>query len=317
MTVVQNTQYALQQILSGRTAADVAQELDIDQDALTKKLRKLPEYQEYRRKQKAEVEALKKKALERVLAGETIVEVARDMGMPRYRVGEWLRRIPKYQEHREQAAISEDLMCPSCGGTMQKQELYFWKCGCGAEWWPAEKTIPENPDEWLVTPLAQHTGTGEALSLMWKLYEEGKSTAEIAEALNEAGHKTPKGAKWQSRYIFKYLKRHGLVKPDRYTEQHAKVLEICREMAGKQDVTCKDIADRLNAVGLRTRRNTPWTMHSVREIIRYTLKLDVKLYGTKGVGIRKIREIKLDDGPHPWRRDEDVRRAKIKARRKK
>lgn len=312
MPTEQSTQYALKQIIAGRTAADIARELGIDQNLLTQKLRKLPEYREYRRKQNAEFEALKKKALERVLAGETISDVARDMGVVKDRVGEWLRKMPEYREYREQATINENMTCPTCGGSMVKQELYYWRCSCGAEWWPPEKAIPENPDEWTVTPLARQTGTGDALALMRKLREEGKTIAEIARALNEAGYRTPTGTTWKEANTRDYMRLHGVITGD-YAEQRAKVIEICKEMAGKQGISCADIADRLNMMGLRTQRNNPWNMHSVRAVIRGSLKLNVDLYGTKGVGIRKIKSIKVDE-PHPWRRDEDIRRAKAKAR---
>lgn len=299
---------ALERVLKGEAGYKIAKDLNVDPDQLLYYLSKHPEYREYREKQRAEQEEITQKALERVLSGETAYSVAREMGIDREALSKRLRKIPEYREHRKRAVTEEDMECPYCeDGSLVKQSLYFWKCRCGAEFWPDENQVPEDPEMWEITPLSKLCGQADALILIRRLHGDGKNATEIARELNKAGFKTPRGADWQQANLLKYMRRHGVLSDD-YKSQRAKVLEICKAMAGKQGISCKDIADRLNSMGLRTNRNRPWDMHNTRKVIRDSLNLDVNLYRTDAIMLK--REYKgtgnIPGDDHPWRKAEDA-----------
>jgi hypothetical protein len=194
----------------------------------------------------------------------------------------------------------DDMLCPCCDGTMTKQKQYFWLCTCGAEFWPDEATVPDDPDQWAVTSLARQSGQGDALALISKLHSEGLNAAEIAAELNEAGHRTPRGVEWARTNLLNYMRRHGVLS-DNYANEREKILEIVEAMAGKQGVTCKTIAERLNREGYKTSRNQPWSMASVLKLVRSTLKLDINLYRTDALLPAREKTGKGKGGQdHPW-----------------
>ena len=244
--------------------------------------------------------------------GRTAYAVARELDLNPETLSKRLRKLPEYREHRERATLTEDMSCPCCaGGTLEKQELFFWKCDCGSEFWPCEEQVPEDPDQWELTPLAQVSGQGDALALIRQLHSEGKNAAEISQALNEAGHKTPRDADWSRSNLLQYMKRHGVIQGD-YAEQRERILVIVESMAGRQGISCKDIADRLNREGFKTSRNQPWSMHSVNAIIRKSLKLDVNLYRTDAIMLKREQIYgteKHDPEQHPWRKADAARMA--------
>jgi hypothetical protein len=245
-------------------------------------------------------------ALSQVKKGRTAYDVADELGTNRETLGRRLRELPEYRAHRQKLQ-SEDLVCPNCEGALVKQELYFWQCKCGVEFWPDEDSIPDNPDEWQVTPLAKLSGQGDALIMIKDLHNRGKMIVEIVEVLNAAGHKTPRGTAWSRNNLSGYMKRHKVAGND-YTAQREQVLGIVEAMAGKQGISCKGIAERLNVEGYRTSRNQPWSMSAVNKLIRDTLKLDVNLYRTDALMPAREKTGKGKGGQdHPWSRAEHAR----------
>lgn len=200
------------------------------------------------------------------------------------------------------------LPCPACGGRMEKQELFFWKCNCGGEWWPPEDMVPDNPEEW--TTAARLAVDPSVVTTIRQLLDEGKTYPEIAAALNEAGHKPAKGAIWTRSTVKHFIAKHKL-KGD-YQEQREQIEDICRTMALKH-YNCQQIADRLNADGFTTRQGQQWTTNSVWLLLQTLLPgLEMK---TGRPGLRVKLPERMKDGIHPWKRAEDARRMLSKARR--
>jgi len=339
---------AMNRVMQGEKIKDVAQDLEISYSALKQRLKKIPEYREYRKQVEAEKTKIQEEALKRALAGEDVRQIAEEFGVTSSFLYERLKKNPEYREYRQrqdedledkkQQAVelgkqgyhvagiarkisaseagvrrwlnaagidtsldaTDDMECPACEGTMKKQELFFWKCKCQAEFWPDESNVPEDPDTW-ERPWRLRMEDESLIVMMKRLYNEGKNGAEIAQALNEAGYKTAKGYDWSQGNTVNYLKKYNIM-PD-YKKQRERVLEICKAMAGKQGISCKDIADRLNREGLTTNRNQPWSMHSVLKVIRNSLKLDVNLYRTDSIMLKRepTGTGKIPGESHPWR----------------
>lgn len=198
--------------------------------------------------------------------------------------------------------------CPDCNGRMQKQELFFWKCPCGAEWWPSERVVPEDPDEW--TPATRLTVDPPVVALIRQLLDEGRSYPEIATALNMAGHKPAKGPAWTRGALKQFIKKHDL-KGD-YQGQRGQAEDICKTMA-LGGYNCQQIADRLNAAGHKTRQGQQWSRKNVRQLLHVLLpELKTKI-GRPGLRVKLSERLKNE--VHPWKMDEEVRIKKLKARR--
>lgn len=247
----------------------------------------------------------RKQTLKLAYAGVQPAVIARQVGITPQTVRKWLREAGFNTFYGADASLP----CPECDGKMVKQELFFWKCSsCGAEWWPPEDMVPENPDEW--TTEARLAVDPATLTLVQELLDEGRSYREISEILNREGYRPVRGDEWTESAVELFVRRRKL-KGD-YQAQRQRVLEIVERMACA-GYNCREIADRLNAEGLRTSRGRPFTTNAVHQVIVDSLKLDIKM----SPGAHGIPRIKLEsNGPHPWRRDEDARRAMLKARRR-
>lgn len=236
--------------------------------------------------------------------------IAQKTGVHRSTAASWLKPAAPVD--------TDDLACPECGGAMKKQELFFWQCECGAEFWPPEDQVPDDPDEWTVPEHVRAEGLVELFKLARRLHEKGAEATEIAAALNEGGLKSPRGKKpWTGDNVRKYLTRWGLVAAgDDYRKQRERIEKITEEMARK-GYNCHEIADRLNIEGFKTVRKQPWTMHNVLKIVRGTLGLDIPLQmGHPGIPRQKVRNLfKLEDkSKHPWRLAEDAGARKWRAK---
>jgi len=293
-------QEALKRALAGEEVSQIAKDLGTSYHVIQQLLAKNPDYREYRQQQDQALEDKKQQAIDLGKQGYHVAGIARRIGASEAGVRRWLNAAGIDTSND----ATDDLSCPACaGGTMTKRELFFWKCGCGAEFWPCEDQVPEEPDEW-TRPWRLRVEDSGMVAMMRRLYDEGRNAVEIAQALNDAGYKTAKGSSWSRGNTVNYLKKYGIM-PD-YKAQRERVLEICKAMAGKQGISCKDIADRLNREGLKTSRNQPWTMHSVLKVIRNSLKLDVSLYRTDAIMLKREQKGtgKTPGEDHPWRKAE-------------
>ncbi|WP_161822341.1 recombinase family protein [Sporotomaculum syntrophicum] len=306
---------ALNKVLAGATVVEVAHELGVDSDLLNMRLLKLPEYREYREQYRQALEQKKAAALALARQGYSPAVIARKVEAPEGTVNNWMKRAGI------DTSISgnDDMTCPECGGTMKKQELFFWQCECGAEFWPPDEQVPDDPDEW-TRPWRVRTDDGAAVAiLMQRLYNEGNDAVRIAAALNEAGHLTPRGRPWTRTNVLAHLKRHGIMAgSEDYQAQRERINEIVLSMAG-HGYNSRDIADRLNMEGFKTNRGREWTLDAVYKLIRISLKSDAYLPFNKGVARIKALKgtLKGDKNNHPWVKDEEIRRAAVKARYKK
>lgn len=305
----QETLEALQKVLHGCTVAEVARSMGIDPDLLQQRLSRFPEYREYRERKSRELEEKQKQVLDLARQGYSPAAVARKTGLPERTVYGWMR----------QAGIStspgaaDDLPCPECDGKMVKQELFFWKCSsCGAEWWPPEEMVPEDPEDWVRPWRLRTEDAAGMLKLIKRLHDEGKNAAEIAKALNQAGYRTFMGKPWKKQNLVDYMKRHGIMAgSEEYRAQREQIAEIIKSMAPK-GYNCKQIAERLNAEGFKTTRGQEWTKHSVLKLLR-SLMPGIKLQ--KGApGIPHVKLQKPEGWVHPWRLSEDAGAKAWKAR---
>jgi len=302
----------LKKVLAGAAVVEVAREMGMDSDILNMRLLKLPEYREYRQQYRRELEAKKAAALDLARQGFSPAVIARKAGIHENTVNSWMKRAGI------DTTISgnDDLFCPECGGTMKKQDLFFWRCECGAEFWPCDKQVPEDPEDW-TRPWRLRTEDGDDLvKLMQRLYNEGNNAIQIAAALNAAGHLTPRGKPWARANVLAHLKRNGIMATgEDYQAQRERINEIVLSMAG-HGYNCHDIADRLNMEGFKTNRGREWTLDAVYKLIRISLKSDAYLPINKGVANMKALKGSLngDWKEHPWFKDEKARRAAVKAR---
>ncbi len=238
--------------------------------------------------------------------GRTAYDVGRELNVNVDVLSNRLRMIPAYREHRKQFKTNDDLDCPQCAtGKLIKRELYFWQCGCGAEFWPDEESIPEDCDKWMAIPLAMQSGQGEAVAMIRRLWGEGKGKTEICAALNDAGILTPRGKPWARINLLAYMRRNGIENASR-----AEAIKIIESMAGRTGISCKTIAERLNAEGYKTSRNEAWTMNGVRKVIRETLKMDVPLKRANALALNRKElypEKLANRHDHPWSKAEHAR----------
>jgi transposase-like protein len=297
----QETLEALQKVLAGLSVAEVARDMGIDPEALRQRLSRFPEYRKFREKERREFEEKREQVLKLARQGYSPAVVARTTGLPEETVYGWIRR----------AGIStnpladDDFPCPECGGRMSKQELFFWKCcSCGAEWWPPEEMVPEDPDDWIRPWRLRTEDAAGMLKLIKRLHDEGRNAAEIAEILNQAGYKTFKGLPWKRQNLVEYMKRHGIMADsEEYRQQRERIEEIIKSMAPK-GYNCQQIAERLNAEGFKTNRGQDWTKHNVWKLLR-RLMPDIKLQmGAPGIPHVKLQ--KPEGWIHPWRLAEDA-----------
>lgn len=297
----QETLAALQKVLAGLTVAEVARSMGVDPEALRQRLSRLPEYREYRERERRELEGKQEQVLELARQGYSPAVVARITGLPEETVYGWTRRAGISTT----PTATDDLPCPECGGRMSKQELFFWKCcSCGAEWWPPEDVVPEDPDDWARPWRLRTEDAADMLKLIKRLHDEGKNAAEIAEVLNQAGYKTFTGRPWRRQNLVEYMKHHGIMaNSEEYRAQRERIAEIIRSMAPK-GYNCQQIAERLNAEGFKTNRGQEWTKHNVWKLLR-SLMPDIKLQ-MGAPGIPHIRLPKQEGWIHPWRLSEDA-----------
>lgn len=291
-------------IKHGMDTAEAAVKLGVSKPAMLRWLQRESEYQKHREQQKRQLEAKKTLVLDLARQGFCPAVIARETGTSETTVNVWMKQVGIDTS----LMGTDDLTCPACSGTMKRQDLYFWQCSCGAEWWPEE--APEDPDDW-TRPWRLRAENGDNIvKLMKRLHNECKNAIQIAQSLNEAGYLTPRGKPWERANVLSHMKRHGIMADD-YQKIRDRVIEIVKSMAGKV-YNCKDMADRLNMEGFKTSRGQSWTLSSVRHLIRNSLKLDVVLPYNKGIprikaGVKSTRE-------HPWSRDEHARVEAVKAR---
>ena len=294
-------QGALQRVLAGESAREVARDTGYSHGGLLGALKDtFPAYNEYRQAQESSLKKVQAEVLERVLAGERPSKVAREMGLPKGTVDTWLHSSPAYQALRK-AITTDEMVCPCCKGTLERQELFFWLCECGVEFWPDEETIPEDPGEWWLPPTARHYGLTPALNMIRDMREEGRMNTEIVDALNAAGYTTIQGKKWNPCSLHEYTRKFNIA--DNWSVERQRILAIVEPMAGRIGITCVEIADQLNRAGYKTSQNNPWTAEAVRLLIRETLKMDVRLKGTRNLAPRRVvtGAGSTPGEDHPWR----------------
>lgn len=248
------------------------------------------------------------KVIALALCGYAGLSIARQVKVNKETVQRWLGGIG-LDISREDGIT---LPCPECGGRMVKQPLFYWNCQCGAEWWPPDKFVPDDPDAWNATCRLEASTEASVLGIIEHLHNEGKTNAEIAEALNQAGYTTALGVPWTDKNISRIIVEK--IRPG--NEERKRIEEICRTMA-LEGYNCREIADRLNAAGFkRPRRKQPWNKHAVYKLIRQLLPDLQMKNGHHGIGPVTLPD-RMKDSVHPWRRDEEICHAKAKARRKK
>lgn len=189
------------------------------------------------------------------------------------------------------------LECPNCDGTLERQPLWFWRCECGAELWPAEDQVPE-PEEWSRPWRLTHQGADETWSLVAEWLDQAWRHKDIVEELNRRGHTTPRGKPWTLKNFQEAVRRYGI---SRTEEQRQEVLDIVADMAGNQDVTFGCIARRLNDLGYRTAWNTPYSERSVGHIARNVLNMDFEARKNLGLSVPQDKGARNPWGTHPWR----------------
>ncbi len=314
-------QHALSELLSGRSAYDVAADLGVAYGTMMRRVNEIPAYREYKQSQKKGREAVLKDALGRITSGEDPKAVAESIGYSRGGLLNSLAAFPEYQAHRQEVEAQqararleraerprrravqtdESLDCPGCSGTLEKRELYFWQCDCGCEFWPSEDNVPENPDTWFLPAALRNSKVGEALVLIKDMRLQGYSNTETAERLNSEGYTTISGKRWNPTNLHDHIRKFDIA--GNWTAEREEILAIVESMAGNLGITCKEIADRLNKEGYRTSRNNLWTFNAVRNLVRSTLGMDIDLKRTRYLAPRKVvtGAGSVPAGDHPWR----------------
>lgn len=247
------------------------------------------------------VYAYEKKVLAMALKGHSLAFIARETGCQRPTVFRWLRAIGWNTSVNGEA----NLPCPACEGKMKKQEVFYWKCECGAEWWPPDDLVPDNPEEWnfVLRPGIDE----EALIIIKKMLEEGKKKTEIVEVLNNAGFKTEKGHTWTWKNLSKFCSRKNLFNYS-FKNDRKEALEIIKTMILK-GYSCNKIADYLNAKGLKRANGQPYDRVNVFKAVSNNLKLRAPREGLVAhVNLPERMKSKI----HPWKRDESVRYVKVR-----
>jgi hypothetical protein len=243
------------------------------------------------------------KAFELIRAGSTVPQAAAALGVNENTLYTRLNNLQEYRAWRKAQAEARQVktyICPVCGETMQKQPLYFWMCKCGGEFWPPEDQIPDNPDLWNVPETA--LDAQDAAGIIRRMLQEGEGPTKIAQALNEAGHLTPRGKPWTPTNVQAYTKQHGLAARN-WAKDRARVEEIILSMAGRN---ATEMAERLNLEGIKPLRGDTWQPSAVHRICK---KLGVKLeYGSQGLLPTKKKTGKGKGGRnHPWSKAEHAR----------
>lgn len=290
---------ALREILEKKTTAyRFSREQGVHPEALSSRLRRIPEYIEFREAEKQRKNALREEALALGQQGFTPAAISKKLEIKEGTARDWL------QQAGIDTSVSVDtsIICTVCNGTMEKKDLFFFICeSCKSEFWPPEESLPEDPDSWRLPGRITFEKGDTALVMIRNLKTAGKLAPDIAAALNAAGIKTARGRDWTAENVRDYSKRYD-IGTEQARENRELVLKICRQMAGRVGVNCNDIAERLNALGLKTNRQQKWTEASVQKVIRNSLKIEVKLRNTKSLTVKRaVSGVGQTGVNHVWR----------------
>lgn len=278
----------------GMQIKDVAKILDISHSALLARLHRNAAYLEHLDKKYNELEAKKQQARLMIQKGMKPKEVAKQLGFNRTAVTRWAREVGINTKH----IPTSNLTCPACKGIMKKQDLYFWICDCGAEWWPAEEHLPESLDDW-AAPYRVIDGESTILEIITRMIEQGHTNREICTHLNENGYYSPTGKEWEKCNFTQFLLRRGF---RRSHSDRELVEKIIKDMALAGHMA-KTIVERLRAEGLTSTQGTDWCISAITRLCR---QWGIKLQGKSGKGRKPT------GGKHPWRLDESARIASVK-----
>jgi hypothetical protein len=253
-------------ILQGVSSADAAVKLGVSKQALYIRLRRLPQYREYRAQKEAEATEIKKKVLVMGRAGYTQASIGRELGISDDVARNWLLKAGIDTTRNG----NDNLVCPACGGIMNKQSLFFWLCdSCNSEWWPKE--APDDPDDWTRPWRIRYEDWGkEMLGISVRMLEEGHTFQEICTELNDRGIKTHTGRIWKLENLHSSLAASGI---NRQGGDRTRIEDITRAMSEKGFLG-KDIALRLNTEGLMNSRSKKWTGSGIYKLCK---RIGIKL----------------------------------------
>lgn len=241
----------------------------------------------------------RKEALRLAWMGVSPTVISRRVGVSSTSVRNWMKEEGLATSKKDAGTFP----CPECGNRMEKQRLFFWKCPCGAEWWPRQEIVPENPECWNL-PIRLEIEPETHLRLK-ELVEDGVEQSEIAEILNQEGHKTALGKPWSRKSVSDYTIRKGLkFNGTTWEDEYEEVLEQIRELA-RLGYLHREIAEILNMWGLKNKRGTPWDDRSVQMVFATRVK---ETSGRRKNRLSRAKlPVRMANMIHPWRRAEYAR----------
>ena len=142
-------------------------------------------------------------------------------------------------------------------------------------------------------------------------YEDGKSFSDIAGILNENGVKPSYSAKWSKTSVYDFMTLQGIhklrsLKSDRvFDKEEAKRTALELE---RQGLTQKQIANRLNDLGLRPRKASRYEWYSVQTLLYDGKNWNMKdphecalAYRDRGLPLLEVGKKLLEHGHKPKR----------------
>ena len=159
--------------------------------------------------------------------------------------------------------------------------------------------------------LVQNPETWPWVEKMKSWYQDGTSFDDIASRLNENGVKPSYSAKWTKTSVYDYMVLQGIhklrsMKSDRvFDKEEAKrqALEL-----QKQGLTQKQIANRLNDLGLRPRKASRYEWYSVQNLLTDGKSWNLRdphecalAYRDKGLPLLEVGQKLLEHGHKPKR----------------
>ncbi len=226
--------------------------------------------------------------------------IARKVGVSKGTALNWLRGAG-FETAPEKAGT---FPCPECGERLVRHKsLFFWWCRCGAEFWPPEDVVPDDPELWTL-PVGLGIEPEAFILIRERLTEHGVTFEEIAAELNRRGFRTETGKPWTRKRVAYFAEASGLRFERGWAAEYEEALKLI-EYQARRGYLFSEIAEALNARGLRTRYGTPWSEDTVEMIYLRHFKDE------PGRRINRLSKARLPDrmqnNEHPWRADEHRR----------
>lgn len=244
-----------------------------------------------------------------VKQGLSIAQAARELKVPRHALFRWLEKEPAYQEHCElkksKAAANLEKVLQLAGQGLNASVIAL-EVGLNEGTvltWLKSAWIEAAPTTTLSCPACGESMEQEAL-YFWSCqcgaewWPSDETVPEDIEEWSTGARVRPDGGEAAQAMAAR------LYGPRVDSFDRPKTERLVRAMAGT-GFTSRVIAERLNAEGLTNSRGAPWTRAGVQFFCK---RMCIPLRGPEAVPRTG------DGGVHPWRKDESIRYAQVKAR---